>query len=1050
MSIYQRKNIEKIQFLFLGKIIAIALLFSFLIRSKTVAQTGQIAISRVETMPNLPMPYLMRNWKQVAIQYDQLIYTSVISGQYLPLLRQKASGINYPALQPILLDTYVGAASSGNQAEAINIIPSLVGASLLGINKASQNGIDWTVKAKDFFNRANGQNVYLNGYSTTSGNDWWYDLMPNVFFYQLYSQYPATADFSTQFMTVADRWLKAVQTMGASTTPWTVPQMNYRAFNLATMTPNGTGVAEPEAAGAISWILYHAWLESGNEKYLIGAQHSMEFLSGLSSNPSYELQLPYGTFMAAKMNAELGTNYDISKMLTWSFDRGSLRGWGTIVGTWNGSNVSGLIGEANDTGNDYAFALNGFQQAAALVPLVKYDKRFARAIGKWMINLANASRFFYSKYLPATSQDDFAWSSSNDANSVIAYEALKENVNGKKLYATGDAKANGWSQTNLGLYGSSSVGYLAALIDTTDISGILLLDVNKTDFFAANSFRSYLVYNPYPTAKQITLPLGATVYEIYDAISETIIKSGATGNTPIIISPNEAMLLVYLPQGSVPTALEGKLVLGNHVVDYHYGYNFSPKPRIKSLAAIDTLVEFNQQVPIYSQIDNASSATYTWFVNGIQTKISSINDYTWTAPATAGNYSIRLVVAIGTITIKDSLSIKVVDRIAVPPAISEITSDKLFYYVNTSGVFTCKATNTHGGALVYTWSVTGGVITSQTGSSANWQFPAQEGLFEITCEVTNTDGLKASLKRKALVKTSSTTPTLPLAYYPLDGNTKDYSGNEYHAQLENVTSTTDARGEFNKAYLFSSSADLIYVNNTLALNFQNQITLSFWVKLVDVPQEVFILSHGSWEERWKVSVTPEKKLRWSVKTATGIKDLDSSLPLTLNKFYHMTVTYTGYSMELYIDGMLDTFIANTGLLLKTNKAISFGKKDVSISNYFLRGTLDEVRIYDKSLSPNEIETLKTLWNVETVTSLVDSKNQLVEFYPNPTSNSITIVTSQPIIDIRLFDSMGKQVPSSYTTLENKTEVLFAPIKPSVLILQIETKNGIVYKKIVTK
>ena len=114
------------------------------------------------------------------------------SGQFLPLMHLKPNGINYPALQPILLDTYVGT-STNNQAEAINIIPALVGATLVGINKSNQNGINWTEKAKDFFNKANGQNVYLNGYSTTSGTDWWYDVMPNVFFYQLFSQYPDVA-----------------------------------------------------------------------------------------------------------------------------------------------------------------------------------------------------------------------------------------------------------------------------------------------------------------------------------------------------------------------------------------------------------------------------------------------------------------------------------------------------------------------------------------------------------------------------------------------------------------------------------------------------------------------------------------------------------------------------------------------------------------------------------------------------------------------------------------------------------------------------------------
>ena len=93
---------------------------------------------------------------------------------------------------------------------------------------------------------------------------------------------------------------------------------------------------------------------------------------------------------STRLLAELGTDYNVEKMVNWSFDRGFLRGWGTIVGSWGGLSVSGLVGEANDSGNDYAFQMNGVQQAAALVPMVRYDKRFARAIGKWMLHLASA------------------------------------------------------------------------------------------------------------------------------------------------------------------------------------------------------------------------------------------------------------------------------------------------------------------------------------------------------------------------------------------------------------------------------------------------------------------------------------------------------------------------------------------------------------------------------------------------------------------------------------------------------------------------------------
>ncbi|MBK8392656.1 MAG: hypothetical protein IPL23_26790 [Saprospiraceae bacterium] len=182
-----------------------------------------------------------------------------------------------------------------------------------------------------------------------------------------------------------------------------------------------------------------AYKTTENRKYLQSAEWAMEFLDEWTQNPSYELQLPYGTYIAAKMNAELGTNYDIEKFVNWSFDRGALRGWGTIVGKWGGLDVSGLVGEANDKGNDYAFILNGVQQAAALVPMLRYDKRFAGAIGKWVLNLSNASCLFYSNFLPASLQDGREWSEQNDPDNVIAHEAIKEQFSGKLHLQRGDA-----------------------------------------------------------------------------------------------------------------------------------------------------------------------------------------------------------------------------------------------------------------------------------------------------------------------------------------------------------------------------------------------------------------------------------------------------------------------------------------------------------------------------------------------------------------------------------------------------------------------------------
>jgi hypothetical protein len=1017
-----------------------------------LAQVEQLNIARVQQMPNIPSPYLMRNWKEVATHYDQLIFSTGTTGQHLPLINTKPTGVNYPELSPILLQTYVGT-NSANQAEAINIIPAIVSGALMNIDKSNQGGINWVSKTKEFFNKSNGENVFLNGYLTNSGGDWWYDVMPNIFFYQLYTRYPTETGFHEQFISVADRWLEAVNAMGGKTTPWTLPQMNYRAWNLMTMTGNTDGVKEPEAAGGIGWLLYHAYLTTGKTKYLDGAQLCIEYLSNLTSNPSYELQLPYGTFIAAKMNAELGTTYDISKMLNWNFDRSPSRGWGAIVGTWNGSAVDGLIGEANDSGNDYAFALNGFQQAAALVPMIKYDKRFARAIAKWVLNLANASRFFYSQYLPQTSQDDYTWSSTYDPQSIIAYEALKEKNtfnNNIPLYGTGDAKRNSWAQTNLSLYSSSSVGYLAAIVEPSDVEGILLLDVNKTDFFTDDIYPSYVIYNPHPTNKPVTLQLPSGSHDIYDAISESILVANATGTAQINIKSDEAVILVYIPSGSDLAPQNGKLYSGDKVIDHRYGYNFSASLRIKSLAVTDTLVEFNQQVPVYVATENANAdAIYNWYSNGDIISSSSTPSFIWTVPTIPGTSVLLLEVASGGQSVSDSILFNVVDDLPAAPVVNAIATDKRWYIIGSPAVITCQATDQQDtpDQLTYEWSVSSGNIVTQTGATLTWQAPAVAGVYEITCKVTDRNAMSTTEKKLVLVKPMSLTETPAFIYYPLDGDSKDYSGNHRDATSAGVDPVPDVRGETDKAYLFNSGSDIIYLPNNSDLNFQNAITLSFWVNLDALAEESFIISHGSWEERWKVSVTPDRYLRWTVKTSTGTKDLDSSFPLEFGHFYHFSVSYSGYSLELYADGELDTFSAHSGLMSTTTKSLTLGRKDENVTRYSFFGTLDEVRIYNAALSPDEVGALDTTWN--TVVTGLPEVDADIHLYPNPSHGYFYISSTniEHIKHVSIFDVNGRAVDHAIQRSGDDLLVTIQNQFAGLLVLKIQTGDSVFHKKI---
>ncbi|MFZ0391638.1 MAG: laminin G, partial [Calditrichia bacterium] len=558
----------------------IFLLINLLIMLSDSVSAQQIAIPRIEQMPNMPSPYEMRDWREVAQGYDTYVFDFNLSGQYLPLIWWRTNTVNYPQHISFGLHTVVGTTAPGS-AEGINVLPAVIGATLAGIDKSNQNGANFVLMCEEYFNRRPQENVYLNHPVATSGSDWWYDTMPNIFFYQLYDLYPNTGDFAHQFTTVADQWLQAVKTMGGSTTPWQIPYMNYRGWYLASMTPNASGVREPEAAGAIGWLLYNAYSETGNTEYRIGAEWCLEYLNSLTNNPAYELQLSYGAYMAARMNAELGTNYDLEKILNWCFNTDNQRLWGAVVGNWGGYDCSGLIGE-----NEYAFMMNTFEQAGALVPLVRYDDRFARAIGKWMLNAANAARLLYPNYLPDENQDSEWWAHLYDPDSYIAHEAMRKTWMGYSPFATGDAVTGGWGQTNLALYGSSHVGIFGGIIDTTHIPMILKLDVLKTDFFGDTAYPTYLYFNPYNTAQAVEIDLGSGSHDLYDAAANAFLLTGASGLVSFSIPPDAAVLAVVTPGGGAVGYDLDKMMIDGVTVDYRSGQTVSNyPPRIKSLAA---------------------------------------------------------------------------------------------------------------------------------------------------------------------------------------------------------------------------------------------------------------------------------------------------------------------------------------------------------------------------------------------------------------------------------------------------------------------------------
>ena len=147
------------------------------------AAPAQKEIDRVESMPDSPASYVMRDWRQVARDYDSLVFDFTASGEYLPLIRWDTSRRHFD-LDTFFLPSYVGdyRQQPGSQ-EAINVLAALLGATLVGIDKSSQHGYNWVLMAKQFFNVDDSQRVVLNNIGGRSGGSFWYEIYPAILFF---------------------------------------------------------------------------------------------------------------------------------------------------------------------------------------------------------------------------------------------------------------------------------------------------------------------------------------------------------------------------------------------------------------------------------------------------------------------------------------------------------------------------------------------------------------------------------------------------------------------------------------------------------------------------------------------------------------------------------------------------------------------------------------------------------------------------------------------------------------------------------------------------
>jgi hypothetical protein len=531
-----------------------------------VGPVKQVSVSRIDLMPNIPSTYKMLDWKQKALQFDRYVYDWNRKGGVGPLIWIDDSCRNFHqrtfGLYTAIGDIRQGPKHNLEFHESVNTMATVLGAGLVGIDKTHQDGFNYVKMLQNYFNADNGWNIMMNntsagvgGLGGGYGRDWWYNILPNALYYAICDVFPNVERADSIQRIIAEQFVKADSVLNGN--------YDYSSFDYSKMQGIVNQIPfQQDAAGGHAYVLLCAYKKFGDPRYLEHCKSALDALNNQKESRFYEILLPLGIYTAAYLNATEGTHYDIQKMLDWVFEgcksENGRNGWGVIVGKWGQYDVNGLQGSLID-GGGYAFLMNSIKLLWPLVPMVKYQPQYTKAIAKWVLNNASSCRLFY----PGEIDEAHQWNPEmrNITDNNIAYEGLrktdcydKPSLKGVTPVALGDGpnwiKGNP-PQSMFSVYSTAPVGILGAIVSKTDVEGIIRINCNSTDFYMDREYPTYIYYNPYKETKSFTYKTdGKGTKDLYDIIEGKYLKKHVSSSTKIEIPNDRAMLIVEMPSGT--------------------------------------------------------------------------------------------------------------------------------------------------------------------------------------------------------------------------------------------------------------------------------------------------------------------------------------------------------------------------------------------------------------------------------------------------------------------------------------------------------------------
>ncbi len=191
-----------------------------------------------------------------------------------------------------------------------------------------------------------------------------------------------------------------------------------------------------------------------------------------------------------------------------------------------------------------------------------------------------------------------------------------------------------------------------------------------------------------------------------------------------------------------------------------------------------------------------------------------------------------------------------------------------------------------------------------------------------------------------------------------NSNVKDVSGYGNDGIIINANWTS---GKYGGAFEFDGDGDYINLGDFSDLNGVSKFTISTWVKPKNLPFEGFegIIGIGSDTANLRVpwifgnSLTSTAYIQFSTVTGGVIDcDLNMNQDLIQDEWNFLTFVWDGSVCSAYMNGEFDSSDPTTGNFLKDSDDVNF-MGYINTFDFF-NGTIDEVRIWNRSLSKEEV------------------------------------------------------------------------------------------------